>query len=97
MPKTKLITCKKRKIEKNLTKEEEIRPIADPAERFKKLHTFADDYFHEKNQFIVDLPHDRNCFYYNIALDALHNADKMQTIRDAVATYINFLWKISYF
>jgi hypothetical protein len=45
MPKTKLTICKKRKIEKNLTKEEEIRPITDPAERFKKLRTFADDYF----------------------------------------------------
>jgi hypothetical protein len=88
MPKTKLITRKKRKIKKNLTKEEEIRPIADPAKRFKKLYTFADDYFHEKNQFIIDLPHDRNCFYYDMALDALHNINKMQTIHDAVVIHI---------
>jgi hypothetical protein len=88
MPKIKLITRKKRKIKKNLTKEEEIRPIANPAEQFKKLHAFADDYFREKNQFIVNLPHNRNCFYYDMALDALHNADKMQTIRDTVITHI---------
>jgi hypothetical protein len=78
----------KTKIKKNSTKKEEIRPIADPAERFKKLRAFADNYFCEKNQFIVDLPHNRNCFYYGMALNALHNADKMQTIRDVVATHI---------
>jgi hypothetical protein len=88
MPKTKLTSCIKRKIEKNSTKEEEIRLIADPAKQFKKLHIFANDYFCEKNQFIVDLPHDGNCFYYGMALNVLHNADKMQTIHDVVATHI---------
>jgi hypothetical protein len=88
MPKTKLISHKKRKIEKNLTKKEEIKPITDLAEQFKKLCAFANNYFHEKNQFIVDLPHNRNCFYYDMALNVLYNADKMQTIRNAVATHI---------
>jgi hypothetical protein len=41
----------------------------------------------KKNQFIVDLP-DRNCFYYDMALNVLYNANKMQTIRNAVAMHI---------
>ncbi len=49
MPKIKLTTYKKRKIKKNLIKEEEIRLIIDPTKRFKKLYTFANNYFHEKN------------------------------------------------
>jgi hypothetical protein len=88
MPKTKLITHKKRKIKKNLTKEEEIRLIVDPAERFKKLCAFADNYLYKKNQFIIDFPYNRNCFYYGMALDTLYNTDKMQTIYDIVATHI---------
>jgi predicted nucleic acid-binding protein len=80
MPKTKIIKRKKRKIKKNSIKKEEIRLIVDLAKRFKKLCAFNNNYFHEKNQFIIDLSHNRNCFYYDMALVALYNADKMQTM-----------------
>jgi hypothetical protein len=88
MPKIKLIIHKKRKIEKNSTKKKEIRLIIDLTKQFKKLHIFVDNYFCKKNQFIIDFLYNRNCFYYGIVLNALYNADKMQTIYNIVATYI---------